>query len=268
MGEFDASGEGDGMEKEGKGDNLTENQGWGEGKAGGGQGEVGNVFTSDDKVQGSTLQGASSTSGGVIRGKAYGNVLSHQDMPEIQGEVVKPVKGEVRVFTSLIDPTNIKPTLIVKVNTDPNLVQVLKQIKKKYTPNEAQNPRIYLLENGNWCVKGQYKDIFEDDDEEEEVEWSYANGKLSISICLEYDRPQLTLHTISQSLTPVTPSGSLTPITPSGTITLGSVAPESQAVHGQLSTQELIAILEIPEQLIGKSTKDAGLKVYYANRPA
>ena len=40
-------------------------------------------------------------------------------------------------------------------------------------------------------------------------------------------------------------------------------APESKATHGQLSAQELISILEIPAHLTGKSTKDAGLKLYY-----
>ena len=70
---------------------------------------------------------------------------------------------------------------------------------------------------------------------------------------------------ISQSLTPV--SGSLTPVTPSGSITPGS-APESHAAHGQLSTQEVISILDIPVQLTGKSTKDAGLRLYYAKYQA
>ena len=51
----------------------------------------------------------------------------------------------------------------------------------------AQNPRIYLLDNGNWCVQGQYRDILEEKEEEEEVEWSYTNGKPNISICLVSD---------------------------------------------------------------------------------
>lgn len=71
-------------------------------------------------------------------GKALGNVLSHQDAQEVMDGTIKPVKGEVRVFTSLTDPTGVKPTLIVKVNVGPNLVEVLKQIRKKYLPLEGK----------------------------------------------------------------------------------------------------------------------------------
>ena len=81
---------------------------------------------------GSPLQGASHTSGGVIRGRALGNVLSHADAPEILTENVKSVKGEIRVFTSLVDPTKYKPVFIVKVYPNPSLSQVLKHMKKKY----------------------------------------------------------------------------------------------------------------------------------------
>jgi hypothetical protein len=87
---------------------------------------------------GSSLQGASCTSGGVIRGKALGNVLSHEDAPEVFAEQVKSVKGEIRVFTSLVDPINLKPVFIVKVYPDPSLVQVLKQMGKKYKQLESK----------------------------------------------------------------------------------------------------------------------------------
>jgi hypothetical protein len=65
-------------------------------------------------------------------------VLSHADAPEVLSEKVKPVKGEVRVFTSLADPTYLKPTLVVKTNTDTNIIQVLKQMRKKYLPIESK----------------------------------------------------------------------------------------------------------------------------------
>ena len=62
-----------------------------------------------DADKGNPLQGASRTTGGVFRGKALGNELSHADTPEVfGGHEVKPVKGDIRVFTSLADPTNLK----------------------------------------------------------------------------------------------------------------------------------------------------------------
>jgi len=85
-------------------------------------------------VQGGSLQGASRTSGGIIRGKALGNVLSLADAPEVLSEKVKPVKGEVRIFTSLADPTHLKPVLVAKINTTTSLIETLNQMRKKYLP--------------------------------------------------------------------------------------------------------------------------------------
>lgn len=69
---------------------------------------------------------------------------------------------------------------------------------------------------------------------------------------------------MSGSISPISAaSGSITPVSGSNT-----PAPESKAAHGQLSTQELISILEIPAHLTGKSTKDIGLRVYYAKYQA
>ena len=39
------------------------------------------------------------------------------------------------------------------------------------------------MENGNWCIKGDFKDIMEDV-EDEEVEWSYAQGAPNLIMCL------------------------------------------------------------------------------------
>ncbi len=84
----------------------------------------------------------------------------------------------------------------------------------------------------------------------------------------EYDKLQIpstsTSTPVSGSISPVSGgSGSITPI--SGATT---PAPESKAAHGQFSTQELISILEIPPHLAVKSTKDAGLQLYYAKYQA
>jgi hypothetical protein len=40
------------------------------------------------------------------------------------------------------------------------------------------------MENGNWCVKGEYKDIVEDIEDEDEVEWSYTNEVPNLIMCL------------------------------------------------------------------------------------
>ena len=131
----------------------------------------------------------------------------------------------------------------------------------------AQNPRIYVLENGNWCVKGQYRDILEDTEEEEEVEWSYSGGVFSLTMCLvstQYDLISCYLAMQEYEL----PSTSSTPLSVSTAAHSTAPAPESKAVHGQLSTEELISALDIPRHLAVKSTKDAGLRLYYAKYQA
>ena len=74
----------------------------------------------------------------------------------------------------------------------------------------------------------------------------------------EYDKSHVlsTSSTPTSVPTPVTHSHSTTP------------APESKGVHGKLSTDEVITALGIPKHLTGKSTKDVGLKVYYAKYQA
>ena len=74
----------------------------------------------------------------------------------------------------------------------------------------------------------------------------------------EYDKSHVlsTSSTPTSVPTPVTHSHSTTP------------APESKGAHGKLSTDEVITALGIPKHLTGKSTKDVGLKVYYAKYQA
>lgn len=41
------------------------------------------------------------------------------------------------------------------------------------------------MQNGNWCVRGSYKDIVEDPDfVDEEAEWEFENGKYSLMMYL------------------------------------------------------------------------------------
>ena len=91
------------------------------------------------------LQGASCTTGGIIRGKAHGNVLSLADAPEVLGDKLKLPEGEVRVFTSLVDPTDVKATLVVKATTDTSLIVILKQMRKKYCPMEGKYSTLIFI---------------------------------------------------------------------------------------------------------------------------
>jgi hypothetical protein len=108
--------------------------------------------------------------------------------------------------------------------------------------------RIYVHEDGNWSVKGEFADVLEDN---EDVIWvREKDNKLALFICAE-GRESLGA-----------PSTSHVP-------GIGaSIAPASVAVgKGQLSKNELISLLGIPEQLT-KYVKSPGLKLNYARYKA
>ena len=80
----------------------------------------------------SILQGASRTTGGVLRGLALGNVFNHAD-----GEdkvYVGPRKGKVLVYHSPKDPMNHKPDMSITSEVTPQLKPVLKSLARKYSP--------------------------------------------------------------------------------------------------------------------------------------
>jgi hypothetical protein len=99
-----------------------------------------------------------------------------------------------------------------------------------------QNYRIYVHEDGSWNVKGRFKDALEDD---EEVSWVTDNGHLTLAVCAEG----------RDSFAAPPPS----------------YVPVSQVIgkQGDLSKNELIALLNIPEHL-SKPIKNAGLRINFS----
>lgn len=94
-------------------------------------------------------------------------------------------------------------------------------------------------------MKGRFKDALEDD---EEVSWVTDNGQLTMAVCAE---------------------GKDSFAVPSGSTASTPHPPVSQAIgqHGDLSKNELIAILNIPEHLT-KTIKSAGLRINFAKYKA
>ena len=129
----------------------------------------------------------------------------------------------------------------------PTLAPVLQRLTRGYSPVRKQNYRIYVHEEGSWNMKGRYKDAVEDD---EDITWVTDNGQLTLSICAE-GKDIFAAPSVSHAPT----------IGASG-------APESKAVvQGEVSKKELIALLNIPEQ-IAQPIKGAGLKINYAKYKA
>jgi len=126
-----------------------------------------------------SLQGASRTSGGILRGRAIGNVFNQADASDIHGGLY-PVKGSVHVYKGCVDPTQNKPNMVVKADVTPNLVDVVKKMARSYSP--VREHHLYVWEEGNWCVKGSYQTVMEE--VSEEVNWDLDGGKPILSIAI------------------------------------------------------------------------------------
>lgn len=80
------------------------------------------------------LRGASRTTGGIIRGRAQGNVLNHADMLDFGFETQAPLlrEGQVRVFTSHAqaqDQPNLK--MVFDHEVTESLAPILRTLKRR-----------------------------------------------------------------------------------------------------------------------------------------
>jgi len=85
------------------------------------------------------LQGASRTSGGIIRGRAIGNIFNIADAPGIQDDFLPtPTPGKVYLYSASdslqLDPARVKPNSVLKVDVSPSLAPILAKIARKYSP--------------------------------------------------------------------------------------------------------------------------------------
>jgi hypothetical protein len=78
------------------------------------------------------LSGASRVTGGIIRGRAYGNVFNHADADVEFG--LEPRIGKVQVYTTRVDPTLTKPDMVLKHKVTPKLKPILKALARGYSP--------------------------------------------------------------------------------------------------------------------------------------
>jgi hypothetical protein len=80
------------------------------------------------------LQGASRITGGVLRGRALGNVFNNADADPISGYGLEPRMGRVQVYFAHADPTIAKPNMELNHEVTPKLTKVLKLLARKYSP--------------------------------------------------------------------------------------------------------------------------------------
>ncbi|KAF8233142.1 hypothetical protein L208DRAFT_1218326, partial [Tricholoma matsutake] len=103
------------------------------------------------------LQGASRTTGGVIRGRAYGNVFNLADSHDLETDAAASVMGKVYLYDSCVDPATTKPKSAFKLKVMTSLGVVLSKLAEKDSPVSAgQNSRIFVYEDDLWNIKGCY----------------------------------------------------------------------------------------------------------------
>ncbi|KAM6499371.1 hypothetical protein JOM56_004879 [Amanita muscaria] len=213
--------------------------------------DVGQVESSRDVLP--PAEGSSRVIGGFSRGRALGNVLNFPDAPDLLVDGPFPAQGIVRVYSERSSmPSVHKPSMTMKAETKPTLGPILQKLGRKYSP--VRKCRIFAHEDGNWNVKGLFQDALEED---EEITWTADNGQLCLSLCAE-GRDASAVPTASQSSH-----------APGIGARVASDAPVSQVAvkSGDLSSSELIALLNVPEHL-AQSIKNAGLRINYAKYKA
>jgi hypothetical protein len=78
------------------------------------------------------LGGASRVTGGIFRGRAYGNVFNHADDEMMLG--LESRMGKVHVYTARVDPTLTKPEMVLKHKVTPKLTPILRALTRGYSP--------------------------------------------------------------------------------------------------------------------------------------
>jgi hypothetical protein len=84
------------------------------------------------------LHGSSRTTGGSTRGHATGNVFNFADAGD-DDNLETPVlrTGKVHIYNSPVDPIEVKPFRVLKVDVQFSMATVLKSIAEKWSPIES-----------------------------------------------------------------------------------------------------------------------------------
>jgi len=84
------------------------------------------------------LQGASRTTGGVLRGRAYGNNPNIADLADPDESLI-PIIGKIYLYITANDPiawdfTTMKHHFVIKTNVTSSLAKILMEIGDRHSP--------------------------------------------------------------------------------------------------------------------------------------
>lgn len=81
--------------------------------------------------------GASWTTGGILRGRAQGNIFNHAD--GIDDIYVAPSKGRVYIYQSPQDPRIKKGETSIMSEVTPQLKPILKTLARRFSPVSSKS---------------------------------------------------------------------------------------------------------------------------------
>jgi len=143
------------------------------------------------------LHGASRTTGGLLRGRALGNVFNFGDHMNVDHQISKVV-GTVHIYTTHGDPELLKPYMMLKHEVTNGIAPILKKLGSSYSPVKSlffkflsplstlmlsleQNQRVFVYEDNIWSVRGRYEAAIE---ENEAVDWVVANHQFNLKLLI------------------------------------------------------------------------------------
>ncbi|TFK34204.1 hypothetical protein BDQ12DRAFT_727118 [Crucibulum laeve] len=165
-------------------------------------------MTSPDQKE--VLQGASRTKGGILCGKAMGNVANMADFADTQDikdvdQILASEFGKIKLYISAQDPqtldiSGMKP-IAAEVPLSATIKPVLELLGIRYQPIKVPNQCLYVLDDKElWIVKGDYDNALK---ENTCIDWKKTKNKFSLTLLVSTFNHTLNLG--SSSLAPNNP---------------------------------------------------------------
>jgi hypothetical protein len=101
--------------------------------------------------------------------------------------------GKINIYNPGDDPSTVKPQLVIRTEVDNHIAPVLTEVGELHTPPKSKpllcpslsspdnisgkNQRVFIYEDGNWCLKGRYDIAMKNNDT---LAWSNNNGHYSL----------------------------------------------------------------------------------------
>ncbi len=85
------------------------------------------------------LHGASTTTKGILRGRAQGNIFNMADAEKPVDTGIGGLFGKINVYNAGDDPSTVKPQMVIKTEVDNHVAPVLTEVGELHTPPKSKN---------------------------------------------------------------------------------------------------------------------------------